>query len=231
VGKLQKELIEKVDFVLATSRDLWEWAATVRSNNLFYLPNGVDGQFFEQARNKPDDFPETKRPVAVYAGTLDTRFDLETVAGAVEALPGMHFLLIGPVTYRALEAGLESLKRHENFTALGAKPFAALPAYLQRCSAGMIPFHLNELTGAVNPIKYYEYLACGLPVIAPPMREMAETEGPVNIYRNREEFVRMLKKVAAAKDEERQQLKLYAGDNTWLVRFKEIEKIIDRLMK
>ncbi len=227
VVELQKDLIRRVDFVVATSHSLWEWALSIRKDDVYYLPNGVSTTFFREINTRPDDFPADGRPVVVYVGTLDTRFDLETVTHAVRSMPELHFLLIGPLTFTALEKGLQALQEKDNFTWLGAKPYEDLPAYMQSSSAGIIPFHLNDLTEAVNPIKYYEYLAGGLPVVAPPMRELTAMEGPLYSYRNRDEFCTALGKALEAKEKGRLDSIDFAKKNTWEKRFSEVSKIVE----
>ncbi len=197
VGALQQELIKRVDFVLATSRSLWEWACSVREEDVYYLPNGVSEIFFKEEKALPSDYPADCRPVAVYAGAIDTRFDLETLAYAVRVVKDIHFLLIGPLACEKLKPGLEALQVEDNFTWLGPKDYRKLPAYLQGSKAGLIPFHLNELTEAVNPIKYYEYLACDLPVVAPPMRELTEMGGPLHSFSGKESFCAALREAVA----------------------------------
>ena len=227
VGELQKEIIRRVDFVLATSRSLWEWALTFRSENVFYLPNGVSDIFFQRDPLTPDDFPLTGRPVVLYIGTLDTRFDLETLGYAVRTLPSLHFLVIGPLTSDRLKPGLQALQTEDNFTWLGPKKYAELPAYLQQSRVGIIPFHLNELTEAVNPIKYYEYLAGGLPVVAPPMRELTVMKGPLLTYNNEDEFCAALQDALAGREGEKEQLTGFAARHTWRNRFSDIMQIIE----
>lgn len=231
VEELQKELIRRVDFVLATSRSLYDWALHVGGKNVYYLPNGVSDQFFQKAGPRPADFPTGEKPVAVYAGTIDTRFDLDTLSFAVKKLPAVQFLLIGPVTSDQLMPGLHSLMEHDNFIMLGPKPYQALPAYLQRSALGLIPFHLNELTEAVNPIKYYEYLASGLPVVAPLMREMVEMEGPRSLYRNKDQFYIAITGSLGQSAEQKDRLREFAAQHTWRARYTEIEKILERLSR
>ena len=226
VGELQKELIRRVDFVLATSRSLWEWARSVREEEVYYLPNGVSAIFFDRYLHRPADFPADGLPAVTYVGTIDTRFDLETLAHAVKAMPDLHFLLIGPLTFAGLEQDLQALQKESNFTWLGAKPYEDLPAYMQSSSAGIIPFHLNDLTEAVNPIKYYEYLASGLPVVAPPMRELTAMEGPLYSYHSREQFCAALRQALEAQDKGRSGYMDFAKNNTWEKRFSEVLEIV-----
>jgi len=230
VGQLQKDLIRRVDFVLTTSLALTEWARSVRENNIYYLPNGVSNIFFENKVSLPDDFPQDKKPVVVYAGTLDTRFDLETLTHAVQNIKECHFLIIGPLTYEELKPGLNNLQEEDNFTWLGAKDYLQLPAYLQGSAAGIIPFYLNELTEAVNPIKYYEYLASGLPVVAPPLRELMMMKGPLHVYHDKADFCAALRQALKERKEKaglQERFRDFAREHTWESRFKEILAVFE----
>jgi teichuronic acid biosynthesis glycosyltransferase TuaH len=226
VGELQKELIKRVDFVLATSRSLWEWARSVREEGIYYLPNGVSDLFFERELPCPADFPQDGRPVAIYVGTLDSRFDLQTLQCAVKRMKDVHFLLIGPLTCADLEPGLKGLEGAANFTRLGAKAYRELPAYLQWSAVGLIPFHLNELTEAVNPIKYYEYLASGLPVVAPPMRELLEMNGPLHPYSDEDHFCSALQEALVASRASGSELAEFAAKHTWRIRFEQVMELV-----
>ncbi len=228
VGELQKEMIRRVDFVLATSQSLLDWVREVRTEEVYYLPNGVEDHFFEAALEKPADFPADGKPVAVYLGTLDTRFDLETLAHGVLAMKDLHFLLIGPLTDKNLKPALQILLKEKNITWLGPRAHRLAPAYLQQASLGLIPFRLNDLTEAVNPIKYYEYLACGLPVVAPPLRELGAMRGPLYAYRNREGFVVALTEALRAGAKEKEAGRNFARQQTWRNRFEDIKAIMTR---
>jgi glycosyltransferase involved in cell wall biosynthesis len=225
---LQKELIRRVDFVLATSQSLYEWAAAVRSHDLYYLPNGVSELFFQSNLSRPRDFPDTTLPVAIYLGTLDSRFDIETVEDAVLRQRDLYFLLIGPLTDQRLKPFIERLQAEPNFSWLGPKKQEEAPAYLQQSSIGLIPFYLNELTEAVNPIKYYEYLASGLPVVAPILRELSMINGPVCTYDHDVTFICALKQALKEREAGPESLQSFAAGQTWLERFKKVSTIVDQ---
>lgn len=230
VARLQKELIMKVDFVLVTSKSLMDWAKEIRQDNVFYLPNGVNKRFFEENKEKPFDFPADGRPVAVYAGTMDSRFDSDLLVNAVMKQKEIHFLLIGPVTHRPLEPVLDKLEKEDNLTWLGPKNYHEISGYLKWSDIGLIPFYINKLTEAVNPIKYYEYMACGLPVIAPPMRDLVEMEGPVNIFRSSDQFMQALDRALKVTESEKESYTSFAYQHTWDSRYREIIKIIEGIL-
>ena len=225
---LQKDIIRKVDFVITTSEALFEWAGSLRQEGVFFIPNGVNSSFFTAAARAPEDFPGAGKPVVIYVGALDTRFDLPMVRTAVKKLKELHFLLIGPLYDESLHKGIVELQNESNFTWLGIREHNLIPSYLQNSAVGIIPFYLNDLTEAVNPIKYYEYLACGLPVVAPSMRELVQRGGPLNIYNNEDEFCLRLREAVHARKKQSPSLMLYAQSNTWEGRFTEIRQILSR---
>ncbi len=231
VADLQKDLIAKVDFVIVTSRALMDWAKDIRQDDVFYLPNGVNRVFFEEKKEKPVDFPDDGRPVAVFAGTLDSRFDPDLLVNAVMNRKEVHFLLIGPVTHRPLKPVLRELQEKDNLTYLGLKNYEELPGYLKWSDIGLIPFYVNKLTEAVNPIKYYEYLACGLPVIAPPMRDLVEMKGPISIYHSSDQFLDLLDSSLQVDQVEKKHYVKFASEHTWDKRYRDIVKIINEKLK
>ncbi len=226
VNRLQAELIGRVDLVFATSRSLQKWAARHRDGGVYYLPNGVSDIFFTEYPEPPDDFPRTDAPVAVYTGTVDERFDLQALQLAVRQAREVHFLVIGPVTANKLIPGLEELKGEANFTLLGPKRYSLIPAYLGKCSAGLIPFVESRLTEAVNPIKYYEYLACGLPVAASPLPELTGMGGPLYPYRRAEDLAEAVRLAVKAGGKEKAENREYAAGQTWQSRFRDAEALI-----
>ena len=80
-----------------------------------------------------------------------------------------HFVLIGDADS---SIDLSRYRAMPNMHFLGRKPYSDLPAYCQHFDVGLIPFKVNELTYAVNPIKLREYLSAGLPVVSTPMPEV-----------------------------------------------------------
>jgi len=227
--ELQKELIRRVDFVLATSQYLYEWVRQVRRQDVYYLPNGVSENFFQPKLSRPVDFPDTGLPVAIYLGTLDSRFDIGLLEQAVKGSREFHFLTIGSVTEESLVPQIKKLQQESNFSWHGPKKQDQAIAYLQHSDVGIIPFYRNDLTEAVNPIKYYEYLACGLPVVAPPLRELAFMKGPIHFYGDRDSFITALHEAGRGRAENQEQYTRFALENSWKKRYEYVKQIVKKV--
>ena len=77
------------------------------------------------------------------------------------------------------------LGREPNVHLLGLRAYDALPDVLRGADAALIPYSLNELTASIFPMKVYEYLAAGLPVVATPLPSLRGVEGIVTARRRR----------------------------------------------
>jgi glycosyltransferase involved in cell wall biosynthesis len=119
-----------------------------------------------------------ERPVIGYAGALNHWFDVPAVTRAAELRPDWDFLLIGPVD----AVNVNPLRKLPNVSLTGPVPYAELPQRLAGCDLALIPFKLTPLIEAVNPVKLYEYLACGLPVVSSRLPEVAALGDHVYTY-------------------------------------------------
>lgn len=109
----------------------------------------------------------SSKPVFGYVGTIADWFDWPLVIKLALANPDTIVRLIGPI-YSPPPAPLP-----KNVELLPACQHPAAIAMMEDFSAGLIPFRNNALTSSVDPIKYYEYRALGLPVISTSFGEMA----------------------------------------------------------
>ena len=74
---------------------------------------------------------------------------------------------------------------------LGPKSYDALPAYLEHFSVATIPFKVNDVTHGVSPLKLFEYMAGGKPVVTSAMREAQHYEN-VLVAHDPDEWVKLL---------------------------------------
>ncbi|HYO15155.1 MAG TPA: glycosyltransferase, partial [Thermoanaerobaculia bacterium] len=148
-----------------------------------------------------------------YVGALGPWFDTAAVRAAARALPGWRFRLAG----RVEDAGVAVLGDLPNVELAGEIPFREVPSFLAGVDAALVPFQDSPLTRAVDPVKLYEALALGLPVVARRLPETERWQEPlVYLYDAPEAFVRQVRRAveedSAARAAERRQA---AAGESW----------------
>lgn len=164
-----RQALAEAGVVAASAMDLLDEVRGERPDAIL-VPNGVDYDHFAGVTGRrPDDLGEG--PVVGYYGALAEWLDYDLIEGVSEALPDVRFVLIGP-DYDGTATTAPALKR-PNTTWLGPRPYRDLPAYLAGFDVAWIPFVVNDVTQAVSPLKLFEYMAGGKPIVTPPLRECA----------------------------------------------------------
>ncbi len=144
--------------------------------DLLVVENGVDTEAFRRRTEPPGDLPVVDGPIVGYHGALSYWFDFALVEAVARSRPSWSFVLVGPVLEPAARHAAR-LSELENVTVLGERPSDEIPAYVQRFDVGLIPFRLDTMTEAVSPLKMYESLAAGVPVVSTPLPAAIATAG------------------------------------------------------
>ena len=218
------EALHNADVVVGSAVDLMADLTPVRPDALL-VPNGVDVDHFRaEDRSVPDDISElvaAGTPIIGYYGALAEWFDYGLLRQLAERLDGHAFVLIGPDYDGTLPRS--EVTELANVHWLGPKPYASLPAYLDRFAVATIPFVVNEVTHAVSPLKLFEYMAGGKPVITPPLRECARYR-EVLLADGVDEWAEMIELAVelGADDSFRSRMIAAAEQNTWDARVRTI---------
>ena len=226
----EKEVIRSVDIVLASSKNLYEMAFEQNANT-FLVPNGVDLAKFNTAfkvhESIPGEIPEG-RPIIGYYGTLDRWVNFDLLDYVAKSRPDWNIILIGP-----WKLSSQRLLQRPNVRWLGPKSYETLPSYARTFTVATIPFHVDQLTQAVNPVKLYEYLAMGKPVVSTPLIEVEKFSPLVRIARSNEEFLACLQEeIERCPDRELvRQRRAAVQSYSWESRVAQVEEIICAFMK
>ena len=159
----------RADLVLASAPSL---AARMRtlSGSVLDAPNVADTALFARALEPgPVDaaLDALPRPRVVFTGAVvATKLDVPLLVELARARPQWSFALVGPVGPGDPRTDVSALVAEPNVHLLGPRAYAELPDVLRGADVGLIPYARNELTDAIFPMKVYEYLAAGLPVVA-----------------------------------------------------------------
>lgn len=216
-----ERLLRDVDVVVATARRLFDSITRSRREGVLYVPNGVDYDHFAGPPGPPPpEYATIPEPRVVYAGSLEAWFDDDLLEEVARRRPHVSFVVIGPA-----RIPMPGLRRLRNVHVLGRRRYEDIPAYLAHAQVGVIPFRVSEHTDAVNPIKLYEYLAAGLPVVATAWNELEHLNAPALLVRDAEEFGAALDSVLDDPGDPEIR-RTYARENSWDARFATIYRAL-----
>jgi len=229
---LEKEefhLLQRTDAVFATDPALAEKCAN-HCAQTHLLPNAVHPDLLAKERLPPPPaLASLPRPVIGYVGSLSHWTDLDLLCYVASRRPDWSFLMIGPVDRLTLPKHLPNL----HFP--GEKSYEDVPAYIDNMDVCLIPFVVNELTHTVNPVKVYEYLARGKPVVATDTLAMRGFAHVCCVAQNREHFLagidEALQENSANRDMRFEQRVRLAEANTWDHRIQKLEEILATLLQ
>jgi len=227
-----KYLIENSDIVLVTADKLLFEVKQLRSNDVYLLSNGVDYEHFHVQKN-PATIPgeikkiigNTNKTIVGYFGALASWVDYDLINYIATKRNDLEFVLIGWDYDGSLEkSNLLSIK---NVHYLGVKGYEKLPDYAVWFDICILPFFLNEITHATSPIKLFEYMALGKPIISTPIKEALKYNSVI-IADDKKQFVEKIDSALKLRDDDHY-LELVDDEariNTWEIRFTQLDKIL-----
>jgi glycosyltransferase involved in cell wall biosynthesis len=167
---------KRADLVLASAPALAKRLST-QARSVLYAPNVADTDLFATALEPgPIDsaLAELTHPLIVFTGAIvATKLDIGLLVALARARPDWSFALVGPVGPGDPRTDVSALASEPNVHLLGRRAYRQLPSVLRGADAGLIPYARNELTNSIFPMKVYEYLAAGLPVVTTPLPALA----------------------------------------------------------
>jgi GT2 family glycosyltransferase len=222
IKQVEDELLMSSDFCLSTSLKLFEKHKD-RCSNISVVRNATE---FEHFHNLPHNnlLKDIKKPVIGYYGAIAEWFDTETIEYLLSRRPDWNILLIG----KTHGSDVNRLKRkYKNIYILGEKPYNELPKFLYWFDVCIIPFKLNDLITSTNPVKFYEYISSGKPVVSSEVPELLQYSDLLYLSRDKEEFLENINKALQENDQNLIQRRIeLAKANDWDSRFIEISNCI-----
>jgi glycosyltransferase involved in cell wall biosynthesis len=190
VDRMEADLASKSDVVFATAKGLYE---TLRGYNekSYLVPNGVNYDLFsrvdEPALPIPDDLFTIQKPVLGFSGALQECIDYDLIAHAAKKRPDWSFVFIGSPLPGVDLSVLDGLP---NVHFLGRKNYKDMVNYLAYFDVCLNLFRPGDLSKDVSPLKFYEYLATGKPIVSTPQPDQVrDFEDVIYIASTPDEFI------------------------------------------
>lgn len=220
----------RADLVLASAPELGRRMREL-SANVLDAPNVADTQLFATALRDGAVDPALDalaRPRIVFTGAVvATKLDLDLIVSLARARPDWSIALVGPVGPGDPRTDVSRLRAERNVHLLGRRAYADLPSVLRGADAAIVPYAVNELTASVFPMKVYEYLAAGLPVVSTPLPALAGV-GDVVLAADGEAIARALEELLAADTPQlRAERSRRAARHSWDARLGEIAAALE----
>lgn len=223
-------------FVVVTADKLKEDIKQKRGlEKLVFACNGVDYEHYQNI-DKNFEFDEEfknilneNRPIIGYYGAFASWFDYEMVKNLAVKRPEYNIVLIGTKYDDTLEKS--KIQEIENIHFLGTREYKVLKNYADKFDVCTVPFLINDITKATSPLKIFEYMALGKPIVTTAMDECKKYKS-IFIANNNEEFIKNIDKAIELernKDNEYYKiLKKEALENTWESKAKVIIELLEK---
>ena len=204
--------------VVAVSSQIIERIAPTGPHEV--VPNGVEpAEWLQPAPAEPAWLAKIPHPRAVYVGTLDSRLDVNGIATLARARPDLHSVLLGPLPDPSYISELAALPNVHVHQSVGR---AELVATLRNADLCLVAHRRTALTEAMSPLKLYEYLAAGAPVLSidlPPVREISHRVLLVDSVADFVDVVDSALVLGRASEDDRT---AFIGANSWAARHERI---------
>jgi glycosyltransferase involved in cell wall biosynthesis len=179
------------------------------------IPNGIDPREWGSIDPPPEWFGALARPGLLYLGTLDQRLDLEMLTALARARPDASIVLVGDLVDQQRFTELRLLPNVIIHPAVDRRGVRALAA---AADVGLVPHVRNALTEAMSPLKLYEYLAAGRPVVATDLPPMRGVHDAVTLVDGPESFVRGVENALARGPLDEGERLAFIDQNAWRTR-------------
>jgi glycosyltransferase involved in cell wall biosynthesis len=231
IRERERQLIARADLVLVTSRALFEDKRGINPNT-HWVPNGVDYERFAAAavaRTDPVEMGSLPHPRLGYVGAINDKLDTTLLLKIAEVYPWATLVLVGPVRMTSPEQqhDIEALQARANVHFLGQMSAERVPGFMAACDVGLLPYRYNAWTQAIQPLKLYEYLACGLPVVTSDIPAVRDEADVVHITADTYGFVQAVGEALASDSTTfKAARQARAACNTWRQRVERISELI-----
>ena len=200
----ERQLCEKADMVFVTSKNLL--SSRIKFNlSTYYFPNVIDLSYFDSVNQSdsgspPSSLARIPGPRLLFVGAISSyKVDFNLLRCLALLRPQWSIVLIGAIGEGDPETDIGLLADLPNVHYLGPKAYSDLPAYMVCCDVGLLPCLLNQYTINMFPMKFFEYLASGLPVISTALPSLSEYRSYYDECNTVSDFVDAIERVLTGK--------------------------------
>ncbi len=221
----EEKLIKDSDIVLSTAESLFKYAKEI-NGNVHLVRNGVDSEKFSKLEKNGVLEGIRDKPIIGYFGAITDWVDFGLLEYVIKDNLDKNFVFLGSVNSK----GVRNLYKFKNVFFLGEVEHDDLTGYLAYFDVCLIPFVLNDLIKSTNPVKFYEYIASGKPVVTVNLPELEQYSDICYLSEDKKDFSRNIFKALHEYNEEIVGKRIEtAKENSWDKRVEDLIQCVDSL--
>ncbi len=226
IRQQDRELCQRADAVIVCSERLLEMKSKL-SDKVSLIPNGVNATHYAAVLDDKGPLPALaaawKRPVLGYTGSVHPdRVDVKLVRELAQQWNG-SVVLIGPDFLRPEDIAQLVLS---NIHRVGPVAHSELPQYMRAFDACIVPHKMTPFTESLNPLKLWEYLAAGKPIVSTDVAGFRDFPSLVRLARTTEQFVAACRDALTESGDLAQLRRAAVEKHSWEARVDDIEKVL-----
>lgn len=224
------DLFSTADLVVVTHDELYR-KANKYTEKIVLIPNGVETNHFDLSKIDDGDIPEDVKdiigPKIGFIGSVARWIDYNLLHFIASSRPNWSIILIGSVSNRIK---IDNIRQQKNIHLLGRKPYNDLPKYMKAFDVCINPFIVDELSNSVDPLKIYEYLATGKPIVSVNMPAVSRFKELIDIANDKNEFLKCIEKNILNNNQENIRMKRIqkANAHSWGNRYQQLYNAIQK---
>lgn len=201
----ERRILKRANLVTVTSKRLLKMKRK-HTKNIHLVLNAGDVELFQKPISQQSKIIAKKalsvipHPILGSVGALDSyKYDFDLLLACASEHPDWHFVFVGsPLVDRKTRA-LKKLTKLKNVHMIGSIRREHVPAYVAYFDLCLIPYKNNEYNEASFPLKFWEFMATGKPIVASGVPELEEYEPMIAYAKNQKDFSEKISKIIANK--------------------------------
>lgn len=228
-------LAKRADLIFTTSPHLQAFYKEINPRT-FFFSNVADFNHFNSALDPdtqvPTDIEEFPKPIVGFVGAISSyKLDFDLIGTLAQRHPNWSFVLIGEVGEGDPLTDASPLEALPNVHILGGRPYKSLPGYLKAFDIAILPCLINDYTRSMFPMKFFEYLASGRPVVATKLPALSDYEHVAALCSDQTEFANAIQTALADKAPDLETRLAAAREHTYDIRTAQMWEKIDTTMR
>lgn len=217
------------DVICATSHPVQEllaergWASDL-------LPFGFPGDLAAtfDAAVEPREYAALPRPLLGYTGSIDDRLDFKLIIRLADRFSHGSLVFVGAISPRLSAQAHRALAARRNIHLLGSRSRTSLPAYIRYLDLALMPYADNLFTRHQSPMKVWEYLYAGPPIVGIASPELRHYPPPlVNYAESADDMLALAERALADPATGRDERRRFALANSWEDRAAQLDEIVE----